>query len=173
MDKTLIKELEEQLRRISFARPEYGLPALVPDGIYGSETEKAVGVMQKRAGLLVTGRPDAATVDAIRGEYLLAEADSSPGKPISPFPYPRYRAKVGERSEFVLLLSAVLRAIAGRYDACAGVGCGDLYDERVKNAVSEFQRVNMLPVTGETDKATWDRLADEFDRLFCNKCSDG
>lgn len=173
MDKNIVKELEEKLRRIAYVRPEYRLPVLTPDGIYGSETEKAVGMMQERAGLPVTGKPDGETVGFINGEYESACLDSSPGKPIYPFPYAKYRAKQGERSEFVSLLSSVMRSLAGRYESAEKVACSDLYDENLKNAVSDFQKKNLLPETGETDKATWNRIAEEYNRLYCGKAVDG
>ena len=173
MDKNSVKELEEKLRRIAFVRPGYRLPVLTPDGIYGSETEKAVRIMQEAAGLPVTGKPDGDTVDLINREYESACLDSSAGKPIYPFPYARYRAKQGERSEFVSMLSGVMRSLAGRYESAADVAAGDIYDEALAAAVSDFQAKNLLPVTGETDKATWDRLADEYNRLYCNRCTDG
>ena len=173
MNKDRVKEFEEKLRRIAFVRPEYRLPVITPDGVYGSETERAVGIMQERAGLPNTGKADAKTEEYINGEYESACRDSAGGKPLYPFPYPRYRAKKGERSEFVQLLSAVLRSLAGRYESAGKVRCGDLYDDSVAAAVGEFQRINLLPETEETDKATWDRIADEFNRIYCNKCSDG
>ena len=168
-----VKELEEKLRRIAFIRPGYGLPVITPDGVYGSETEKAVGMMQERAGLRKTGKTDRKTEEFIDAEYESACRDSAEGKPLYPFPYPRYLAKKNERSEFVHLLTAVLRSLAGRYESAGRVTCGDLYDDSVADAVREFQRINLLPETGETDKATWDRLADEFNGIYCNRCSDG
>lgn len=173
MDNDRVKELENKLRRIGFVMPEYRLPVITPDGVYGSETEKAVEIMQGAAGLPQTGKVDARTEEFINREYRKACEDSYPGKPIYPFPYPKYRAKKGERSEFVNLLSAVLRSLAGRYESAGKVTCGDLYDGSVADAISEFQRINLLPETGETDKATWDRLADEYNCVYCGKCIDG
>ncbi len=40
--------------------------AIAIDGIYGPETTRVVKAFQERAGLPVSGQPDAATVEALR-----------------------------------------------------------------------------------------------------------
>ena len=41
-----------------------------------------------------------------------------------------------------------------------------IYDSATKNAVSEFQRLYSLPVTGTTDKITFDMLFREYTRII-------
>ena len=40
----------------------------------------------------------------------------------------------------------------------------ELFDDSMYNAVSEFQEIHGLGISGEIDKQTWDRLALAYDR---------
>ena len=42
----------------------------------------------------------------------------------------------------------------------------ELWQRETEEAVKRFQQVNSLPATGQVDRATWDRMAEEYD-LTC------
>ena len=58
-----VTSLQTMLRVI--ALQDSSCPMVIPDGIYGEQTAKAVTVQQKRAGLPQTGITDYATWQAI------------------------------------------------------------------------------------------------------------
>ena len=79
-------------------------------------------------------------------------------------PYPNtenYRVTDGERSELVFISQLMLNAVRLNYDITQ-VGVNGLYDTQTSDAVKEYQRINLLPVTGEIDPATWDTLAEDY-----------
>ena len=44
-----------------------------------------------------------------------------------------------------------------------------IYGNETKKAVSEFQKTHSLPITGEADLATWDRLHNEYQKELVNQ----
>lgn len=53
----------------------------------------------------------------------------------------------------------VLAAVDARYQTVVPDG---IYGEKTASAVSQFQRLNALPVTAQTDQNTWNRIVDAF-----------
>ncbi len=79
-------------------------------------------------------------------------------------PYPsteNYSVKDGERSELVFISQLMLNAVRLNYDL-PQVGVNGLYDTSTAEAVREYQRINLLPATGEIDPVTWDALAEDY-----------
>lgn len=79
-------------------------------------------------------------------------------------PYPsidNYSVKDGERSELVFISQLMLNAVRLNYDI-PQVGVNGLYDAVTANAVREYQRINLLPITGDIDPLTWDTLAEDY-----------
>ena len=62
-----IRSLQTMLQVI--AENDSSHPPLIPDGIYGPDTVKAVSVFQRKHGLPVTGVTDLATWEAIHAVY--------------------------------------------------------------------------------------------------------
>ena len=58
-----VRSLQTMLRVISRALPE--IPPVIPDGVYGQSTMRAVTALQRYADLPVTGVVDQATWDKI------------------------------------------------------------------------------------------------------------
>ena len=57
------------------------------------------------------------------------------------------------------LVQFMLTEISAIYDMSANVAGTGIYDKATEDAVRDLQYRNLLPVTGITDKATWDALA--------------
>ena len=79
-------------------------------------------------------------------------------------PYPNtenYSVADGERSELVFISQLMLNAVRLNYDLPELTVSG-IYDEATADSVKEYQRINLLPVTGEIDPVTWDLLADDY-----------
>ena len=62
-----VRSLQTMLRVISRAIPE--IPPVIPDGVYGQSTMRAVTALQRYADLPVTGVVDQATWDKIVSMY--------------------------------------------------------------------------------------------------------
>ncbi len=57
-----------------------------------------------------------------------------------------------------------LRRLADKYGdrSTFAIPIDGIYDTKTREAVSEFQRINSLPVTGTVDRITWDLLLLEY-----------
>ncbi len=113
------------------------------DGVFGPATKSAVTAFQSRNGLPATGSVDAATAAALG----LAEAPATPAATPGGLTLGANGANVTELQQ-ALMASGVY--VPG--------GADGVFGQATKTAVSNYQRWNGLPVTGDVDAATSARL---------------
>ena len=164
-DKNNIAELQRYLRELHYdTRGE--IPLVNPDGIYGAETTAAVEAFQQMHGLPVTGRVDGETWDEIYGEFQKAIKRRARPEPIYPFPEEDgYEIGMGEYSDIVAIVQFMLRLLANAYDNIDGMPPEGVYNEATVKDIKAFQETHRLPVTGRVDKATWNALAEAYNRI--------
>lgn len=69
------------------------------------------------------------------------------------------------KSTAVRNLQRYLRRLSFEENDILAVPIDGIFASRTEEAVSEFQRMRKLPVTGRVDKVTWDLLFAEYERL--------
>ena len=69
------------------------------------------------------------------------------------------------KSDAVRNLQRYLRRLSMEDNGILPVPVDGIYASQTADAVSEFQRLFSLPVTGVTDRRTWDLLFGEYERL--------
>ena len=157
-----ILNLQRYLRALSFI--DERLPRVPLDGLFDSETLRAVEIYQRTRGLPETGIVDKDTWDSIFTEYLLAQELSS--RPPTPnfFPtYPEgYETAAGEESPFVIMIQLLLRELKIIYDAIPEIEINGVFDKATEDGIKAFQRASGLPVTGRVDLSSWNRLTRDF-----------
>lgn len=160
-----VRELQTRLRRL--AEDDARLPLVPIDGVYASLTKQAVEDFQRLAGLTVTGTADAVTWTAIREAYDALTERTAPPTGIFPFPSSpaNYSLTLGEESDFAAILHLMLTALTVAYDNLGELPEGRQYDARSERAVRQFQMKHGLPVSGRVDRATWNAIADAYNRL--------
>lgn len=159
-----IFELQRYLREIHHA--DGSLPLVNPDGIYGSETAEAVRKFQTDNGITPSGRVDNHTWNEIYKAYLKALETNSPPRGITPFPeYGNYEITEGENSDTVSMIQLILKLLSEFYDDISGNERGGIYNGATMEDVKAFQKRAALPITGNINKATWNALASEYNRL--------
>lgn len=157
-----ILNLQRYLRAISFV--DERITRVPTDGIFGSDTLRAVEEYQRTRGLPDTGIVDKRTWDTLFDEYrrLTTQTERPPTPSLFPA-YPElYEAAVGERSAFVALLQLLLRELKAVYDGLPEIEADGIYGANTEGAVRIFQELNGLTPNGRTDSATWNRLISEF-----------
>lgn len=160
-----ILELQRYLRELHHISGGE-IPLVNPDGIYGPETAAAVRAFQDEAGLPETGEVDNATWNAIYKAYTQAVQMRARPNPISPFPEEEgYEIDEGEHSDIVAIVQFMLRLLANAYDNIDGLPPEGVYNEATIKDIKTFQQFHGLPVTGRVDKATWNALADAYNRI--------
>lgn len=159
-----IEVLQRILRYLSFAWDDPVLRTTV-SGDYNHATETAVRRFQDTVGLPVTGVTDPVTWDELVQAY---NAETRRRTPVmmQPIPTdPEYVTEFAERSDTVLILQIMLRALAVRYDYHAIPPLSGVYGSQTADAVRYFQEINGLEGTGKADGETWRRMSEEYNML--------
>ena len=155
-----VRSLQTMLRVI--AQNDDRLPSVVPDGIYGSDTVNAVSAFQRRSGLAVTGVADQITWDAIYAAYEPALTEVTEAEPLNIILNPGQIIRQGEKHPNVYLVQAILAVLAEVFASITAPESTGVLDIPTSNSLSQFQQLNLLPVTGELDKTTWKHLALQY-----------
>ena len=154
-------ELQGYLRVIQRARQ--GSTTVPQDGYYGPATAEGVRQFQAEEGLPPTGRVDDATWDALYRAYTAITAAAQPptaivGKGDIPL-------KEGDVGDPVLFLNAMIGRLSRVYNNILYTPPDTRYTPATAYAVRGIQEWAGLPVTGETDTATWDIIATLYNQL--------
>ena len=161
-----IFEIQQYLR--SLAIDGYQIPMIIPDGIFGVETANAVRVFQSLLGLPVTGRVDYDTWLALRAAYDEVQSNSAPTAPIYPFEEILSEGKIiqGDMFPLIYIIQIILRTIGVAYQNLENQEITGIFDASTVQNVRDFQRINGIPITGEVDKVTWNRLAQAYNKYL-------
>ena len=155
-----IRSLQTMLRTIALFSDAY--ERIVPDGIYGPETQAAISTFQRKRGLPVTGITNQQTWDEIVRMYdeamkALSAPQSVNYEVDSEFPFVR-----GDHSARLKKAQCMLCEIADRYACVCPPELSGKMDEIMINSISEFQNLSGLPMNGILDKETWNQLVLQF-----------
>lgn len=155
-----IRSLQTMLRVIAENDPSH--VRIVPDGIYGPETVRAVSAFQRIHGMPVTGVTDLDTWEAIVAvfEPALVEQDAAYGLQI--ILNPGQIIRKGERSPHLYLVQGMLLVLGQVYKSIATPTVNGLLDDATEDALASFQALSGLPMTGQLDKHTWKHLALQY-----------
>ena len=101
-----IRSLQTMLRVIALDDPT--IPLIVPDGIYGQTTLRAVTAFQRRENLPLTGITDQRTWDAIVRSYQPAQARVGKAEPIEIIMDRNQVFSLGDEGPYILLMQSML-----------------------------------------------------------------
>lgn len=155
-----IRSLQTMLRVIAEMDNRY--VRIVPDGIYGPETIRAVSVFQRSHGLPVTGITDQPTWDAVVAVYEPALIEQDSAYPLEIILNPSQIIRKGERHPHLYLVQGILSALAEIYQSILPPSLTGILDEATAEALSSFQYLSGIPITGHLDKTTWKHLALQY-----------
>lgn len=161
-----VRNLQRYLRALSYF--DERIPQVPIDGIFDSATEQGVRAFQSTQGLPQTGRVDRATWDLLYTRYLEQRAAKDAPERISHFPRlpENYTVELGEQQFLVQIIQHALQELGVLYDWPEPVEITGTYDEPTAAAIRVFQQKNQLPATGGVDRATWNALANAYNRQF-------
>ncbi len=155
-----VRSLQTMLRVL--AEADSSRPSLVPDGIFGRNTQRAVTHFQRTQGLPVTGIADALTWERLSAEYDKAKVEVLPAEPLQIILNPGQVLKKGQSGYAVSLVQVMLTALAEVYASLAAPLITGILDDQTSESVISFQYLSDLPQTGEVDKVTWKHLALQY-----------
>ena len=165
-EQAAIRNLQRYLRQLSYVDDRIPPPPI--DGIYDTRTREAVRAFQRIEGLPETGVVDPTTWELLFERYEESLERESAPVPLAQFPRlsPGYALRKGDESFLVRLVQYALGELDLIYEGLDDLPQTGVYDEKTVAAVREFQRRQGLPETGEVDRATWDALANTYNREF-------
>ena len=143
-----VMELQSYLRAIQRAR--YGTTTVPMDGFYGADTADGVRQFQQAEKLPITGAVNRETWEAIYAVYLDTERRQTPPTLIRGLRRPLLQP--GDRGDAVIFLNVMLGIV------------GNEYTVETEEIIRTIQRISFLPVTGNTDKDTWDAVVALYNR---------
>ena len=152
-----VTSLQTMLRTIAALDPT--LPTLIPDGIYGPQTVRAVRAFQRREGLPITGTTDEKTWNAIRAEYRKAVIELSPAAPLDLVMHANQVILEGSDNLHVLLIQAMLHNLHEVYANIPDCCLSGICDEETAESVKALQRCCGVAESGILDKCLWQLLA--------------
>ncbi len=155
-----VRSLQTMLRVL--AEDDKNLSSLIPDGIFGVQTRKAVSDFQRKFNIPVTGVADQATWERIVSEYPPALVRLGPAQPLQLILNPNQVIRRGEAHPYLYLIQGMLVTLAEAYGSITAPNITGVLDEATFDAISSFQYLSGLPQTGTMDKITWKHLALQY-----------
>ena len=152
-----IRSLQTMLRVIAENNPAH--ERMIPDGIYGPETVTAISTFQRLHGLPITGITDNNTWDTVAAVYEEAIIEQAEAHPLEIVLNPGQVIRKGERHPHLYLVQAILAVLSENYESIARPEFTGILDNATSDALSTFQQITGLPMTGNLDKQTWKHLA--------------
>lgn len=148
-----VRSLQTMLRLISAANPE--IPPVIPDGVYGMSTMRAVTALQRYLRLPATGVVDLATWNEIIALYYDAVEELLSPQALEIYLQPGQRILPGEENQHIHLVQAMLRAIGTVVDEVPPLTLNGRNDASTTQAILWLQQRSDLPANGELDRRTW------------------
>ncbi len=143
------------------------IPAVTPDGMFGSNTRAAVIDAQNTFGLVADGIVGAVTWKAIYNAYLGIVSTIPPiysaGVTV---PFGGVTLRIGAESDSVRLLQEYLNFIGQSYESIPQISTTGYFGTRTRDAVIAFQELAGLPVTGTVSAVTWNAITDLYGDLY-------
>lgn len=155
-----IRSLQTMLRVI--AENDADAVRIIPDGIYGPETVRAVSVFQRNHGLPVTGVTDQATWESVAAVYELAQIEQDAAYALEIILNPGQVIRKGEHHPHLYLVQGMLMAMSEIYQSIGTPSMNGILDEATADAIASFQGLSSLPMTGNLDKHTWKHLVLQY-----------
>ena len=157
-----IRSLQTFLRRIAVSDPD--IPRVIPDGIYGEQTEASVIAFRTKYGPQPpVGEVDYATwlrIVEVYDDILFAEEEPETGG--SPLVI-----RAGSESPVLIPLQGIIAALSLRYPQLGDILPTGIHDADSVTAVKKLQRIFGLPQSGTIDRA----FREALDRFYAASSS--
>ncbi len=163
-----VRTLQTMLRTI--ARAEPAVPSVVPDGVFGADTERAVRCVQRMCGLPESGEADRETWRAVCRMYDALSPMVLPAPVLQLRWEPMQVILPGARNSHLYLIQAMLTALADYYSNVPPVRVTGVHDGGSAEAVRWLQRMGALEASGTVDQRTWGLLCDLYRMTVCDGC---
>ncbi len=157
-NKSAILALQTLLQELAYA--DSTLPKQSLDGVFSARTEEAILAFQQREGLALTGIADLETWEAIA--VAAQEANTLRMMRRDPAIPSTLPLTIGSIGHSVTVLQSAIGELSEVYDELPALLVTGSYRNGTAYAVSLLQKKYLLPETGITDHATWNRIMQDL-----------
>ncbi len=157
LKKEAIFDLQEMLKTISLFEDEE--LKLLPDGIFGVETENAVKNFQNKYNLEPNGEADYSTWQAISKRYNEVLLEIGPANYVDVHKGDFKEIKMGDSGDRVYMLQIMFNSLGNEFITFEkGIISGNFNNTDFEN-VKKFQKISGESQNGTVDKKTWNKIA--------------
>lgn len=153
-----IISIQTLLRTVLFY-DEDEISTVIPDGIYGPETKRAVMDFQKKHGINSDGVVNYETWCSIINEYDKTAEIHYPPSGASIYPCAEFTISPYEENPHLIVIQAMMNNIAERYKNVPKNELNGIHDETSVNAVETLQGIFSIEKTGIINKRFWESLS--------------
>ena len=159
-----ILEIQRILRSIDYFNN--GLARIRLNGIYNEETRQGVKDFQEKYGLPVTGEVNAATWQLLQAVDKAIKDSTALARAVYILPRTEeYTISPGLQDDVIYVIQHMLNVLSQEYDEITPLEFTGIYDIDTEKNIREFQRRSLLDESGVIDPITFNRLADEYERI--------
>ena len=79
--------------------------------------------------------------------------------------YTEYELTPGTQDNVVYIIQHMLEVVSQEINELGNVELNGVYDPATEEAVKNFQRISLIDPTGIVDATTFNRLANEYERI--------
>ena len=157
MSNKSVRDLQTFLRRIALS--DKSVSPVVPDGIFGEQTENSVKSFQQAYNLPVTGIADYDTWQKITDVHkFIVNNENEPDGVIAFYNY-ILPLNEGDSNPYVYLLQGILNVLSSLNNGFLPVDITGIHDEKSINAVKKIQEISGTEKNGIVDKQTWNNIS--------------
>lgn len=152
-EKSAVSAIQNLLRNVGYD--------IKVDGIFGTETRRAVRDFQSVYGLIPSGRVDLETFEMLA----FISGRNYEYKPVRIIPKMLEGGvfSPGDESNVITIIQAMLSELAVIYDF-EPIRINGVFDSDTGNAIKQIQRNNLLPDDGIINSQTWNALVSEYEK---------
>lgn len=151
-----VRSAQTFLREISNQYEE--MPTVIPDGIYGEQTEASVKWFQNFRGLPVTGVIDKKTWDTLLEDYLFLLSEREPPVCVNILPKNFDIILPEEENRYLHPIQAMMKNLSLQFDTIPDLEITGVHDEASVNTVKSIQKILGKEQNGNIDKSFWNDL---------------
>lgn len=158
-----IRQIQMMLREISFY--DDSIERVIPDGIYGQQTENSVKSFQRKNNLYETGEVDNDTWDKITEEYNRIYRENKRQVPIVVIEDFSLPIKSGDAAVSLYVIQAMMLALATQLSNLDVVEVTGIYDARTQSAAEKIMIISGLEPKGEIDREFVNALTELYSQF--------
>ena len=163
-DEGFVIQIQRILRDLNFI--EGGVGRVGTDGVYDEGTRNEVMLFQEKYGLAPTGIVDFETWELLNKVWLVKQENEELARAIYILPrFDKYEIAPYARDNAIFVIQHMLETLSRDYDDFDNIELNGVYDDVTQSAIRSFKRRNLLDDSAIIDAKTFNRLADEYERI--------